>query len=300
MSICAFNSFPFHYECIGFVLDYFQKIGKPLHVFTNTEDSFGWLEVYKAKFPSTFIFRPVEEYNDADWDYVIVLTDNDTGYDKTWTHAKMIMIEHSAPRRIIHPAAHTYLQLRQFNVRNPPSPSSTWLFPVWNCDLGPKPINARTKLVCIGDNMPTRPYELIDILPNFYDLDIVYINRIKSIYHENNAVWAEYSNVTIYEDLDARDLLAQAHSADYILMYPLKPQYREYNMSAMVPLAYSVGTPLLMVESWAKSFGLGGITIMDCETEIKPPTPEFLLEFQKQREELFARRDRVLQATLSQ
>lgn len=296
MRICLFNGFPFHYDFFGFVLEYLFARGKDdVVVFTGTKNSMGWMDVYEKAFGRPLHIRPISEFKDTEWDYVFLLTDDDKEYKQSWTHAKVIMFEHSAIRRTPHPAVYKHMQIRHFTIRAPPSPEHTWTLPIWDYKCGPKrQRKPRTQIAIIGNNLPTRPYEFIDLLPNFYDLDIVYVNRKESWIKYDYEPWEEFSNFHIKLDVDASELIQIIHDADWLILPPFNQHHQIVTIASMVMLGYSIGTPILMTKAYAESYGYGGIGVLDYETDVVQPSSEFMAAFEKQRKELFKRRDRVL------
>ena len=45
-----FNSFPFHYEMFGFILNYAKNNNYEVDIFTNQTNTIGWLEFYRETF----------------------------------------------------------------------------------------------------------------------------------------------------------------------------------------------------------------------------------------------------------
>jgi hypothetical protein len=289
MKIALFNSFPFHYEVFGFLLEFLQKCANPPNVYTNSARELGWFELYKTRF--SLEPKPIESFDHTVYDMVFLLTDDDFTYKLEWTHPKLIILEHCAKRFIDRPVF-ARLQIRQFFTRVPPSSPDTWIMPVW--DL--KPIvknNIRTRVVCLGNNFPVYTYELMDMFPNFEDIDFTYINRKDPWIPYNNSIWDDYDNVTIIEECSTDNMLNIARSADWLLLAPRNPDHMAISLSAIVPLAYSIGTPMLMTEAWADAHKLRGIGVLKFQ-DISKPTPALLSEFNAERKTLFARRNKIL------
>ena len=70
MNIAIFNSFSFHYEMFGYVIDYCKKNSINLDIYTNMSSDLGWFDFYKSIFSINII------------DYKNFLYDNNYQYQK--------------------------------------------------------------------------------------------------------------------------------------------------------------------------------------------------------------------------
>ena len=53
--IAIFSSLNYHYEMFGYIINYCKRNKHNLTIFTNTDNSLGWLEFYKIYFKVVII-----------------------------------------------------------------------------------------------------------------------------------------------------------------------------------------------------------------------------------------------------
>jgi hypothetical protein len=114
---------------------------------------------------------------------------------------------------------------------------------------------------------------------------------------------SDSSNVTKYNKLDATKMIEYASKSHYILFWPTTGyahRHRDLSMSGSFPLGYSVGTQLLVPESFVEPLGLKGLaSIPDGGgKQLEKPTDEEYSVFMTERIELIKRRDGLFSSTL--
>lgn len=295
--IAIFNGFPFHYEMFGFVLEYLTNQKLAFDIFSETRDEMGWIRAYESRFGVSLVFRNIQEYNPNEYDYLILLTDDDVWY--RWSEgAKIIMFEHSGIRNVMR-KTHRRIQLRQFVNRIPFSSPDTWCLPVWNVRQRPAHVTkgigvTGVKVVAVGNNCPCNPEEL---KPWMYDIrapTFVFINRNPAPTKFDHASWVEYPNVRLLENIDTDQLLAEVETADWVMLLPKNEyQYKTF-ISAILPIAYGLGVPILMKREWIPAYNMGGMRPLDNTVPLTKPSEQILQEVIQTRDELLKRRDRIL------
>ncbi len=294
MRIALFNSYPFHYDFYGFILEFLFSRGIEPEIYTKTEASLGYFTYYEKLFGKKLKLFPIESFDSTQFDYVVLITDYDPEYKKSWVTKRLIIIEHYGFRKQFLDY-HKLIQLRKFNRRVPPSPDNTWtLFLFDIMPKRPKPNNPRTTILGIGNNFPTSAAELVDYFPNFEDLDFIFLNRKQPFIPFDNSVWDMYPNVKLIEDVDAEELVNLAYDADWLVFLPKKQDQLWDATSSIFSTGYGVGTPILMVPEWWKTYGYRGIGLLDHVTDIHKPSEKLMEEFNLERKSMFKRRDNVL------
>lgn len=269
------------------VLDYCKQHAQDIDIYTNTLNDYGWLALYEETY-SVPTWYPLSRFDPTQYDCVLLLTDNDSMYSPFWnatTH--VIVIEHGAHRQLPLPAQ-VFLQTRHMKTRSPPSNPDTWMIPVWNNP----PYEKYTPLTvaCVGSGCTLGVRAIRALFSNCDDIRILLIDR-------NAADTGGFPNVESYSKLDAETMLEYVGKSTYILVAPLPNTFhKDHIVSASIPLGYSVGTPILLIQSWADSYDFPGIIrIPDTSPlELQHPTLEQLDTFQAERTALLARRDTVL------
>lgn len=288
--IAIFNGFPFHYEMFGTVLEYLRNRSIAFDIFSETKNEMGWISVYESCF-GKLDFRPLRDYNRYSYDFVFLLTDDDNKYSYKWNDgAKIIMFEHSGIRNVLR-KTHYRIQLRQL-VNN------QWCFPIWNIRQKPKD-NSIIKVVALGNNCPSNPDELKSW---FYDINMptfVFINRYPAPTKFDHSSWLNYPNVHLLENVDADKMLEEAATADWLMLLPKNELQHKSIISAVHPIAYGVGVPLLMKKDWIPDYNLGGIRPFDNTVPLNKPSDELLKEVIQTRNDLLTRRDKILTESLT-
>jgi len=288
MKCCIFNSLAVHYEMYAYVLDYFKEKKLSIDVYTNKTNQSGWLDFYEQKFNITTWF-PISFFNASAYDYVFLLTDDDTGYEPFWNHTtRVIVVEHDGKRRL-NLKSYCTIQTRQFKLREPPDPD-TWVMPVWN-NLSTERFNKLTVL-SIGNS--SNGINLPSLFSNFNEIDFILVDR-----YINSA---NTTNITRYNNLSASSLIEIAKKAHYIVFWPTNSfleGHKYHSISGAFPLAFTVGTPLLMPESFIEPLGLDGITGISGSIHLEKPTEELYSNVLLQRDILLKKRNSVFDSILS-
>ena len=279
MKFCIFNSLPQHHEMFAYVLDYFKSSKKQIDVYTNKTNDYGWLKFYERT------FFPISFFNPDAYDYVFLLTDDDHGYKPFWNDkTRVIVVEHDGKRKLDHRSYFT-IQTRQFKMRNPPSDPNTWILPVWNNKFYEK----FDKLTVLSIGNASNQINLPTLFKNFNDIQFILVDR-----HMDTGALDTQPNVTRYNSLEASRLVEFAGRAHYIVFWPttaFSQEHKHNSMSGSFPLAYSVGTPLLIPESFIEPLGLDGIVGIGDSIHLEKPDKVLYSRFLVQRDALLKRRD---------
>jgi hypothetical protein len=112
-ALAIFNSFPFHYEMFGFILNFAKRNDYTVDIFTNFDMSLGWIEFYKNMFEDVVTFFHFNEYSKTN-KYVLtfVTTDDDINFKPEWVNNKVICLNHYY--KIRNPNYKHYLNIANF------------------------------------------------------------------------------------------------------------------------------------------------------------------------------------------
>lgn len=286
MRFCIFNSLPQHHEMFAHVLDYFKEKSLSIDIYTNKINNYGWLDFYENKY-AVMAWFPISFFNPDAYDYVFLLTDDDGGYAQFWNDkTRVIVVEHDGKRQL-NLRSYFTIQTRQFNLRNPQSDPNTWILPVWNNTMHEK----YEKLTVLSIGNATNRINLESLFSNCSDIDFILVDR-----HMNTQAKTG-TNIKCYNSLDAIRLVEFAAKAHYIIFWPTTSfsQEHKYNsMSGSFPLAFSVGTPLILPESFIGPLALEALGIPDSPLKaicLEKPTALLTEKVLKQREVLLKRRN---------
>uniref|UniRef100_A0A6C0DJX3 Methyltransferase FkbM domain-containing protein n=1 Tax=viral metagenome TaxID=1070528 RepID=A0A6C0DJX3_9ZZZZ len=289
--LCIFNSLPQHYEMFAHVLDYCKYKGLQIDIYTNKDLQHGWLDYYQETY-NIITWYPVSFFNPDAYDYIFLLTDDDRGFDPYWnTSSKVIITEHDGKRELPVNAYRKH-QTRKFNLRNPPSDPGTWMMPVWENTLFEK----YEKLTVLSVGNATNGINLNTLFTNVSDIDFILVDRDMDTSNLQE-------NVRKYNKLDASLLIEYASKSHYILFWPtteFSMNHKEHSASGSFTLGYSVGTPILVPESFLKPLDLKGLVGICENSPIFLEKPKDTIDFMNQRDALIERRNKVFDISLCQ
>jgi len=239
-SIAIFNSFSFHYEMFGYVIEYCSIRKIKLDIYTETKNNMGWLDFYIKKFPNVFTFLHISSYKpDNSYLKVILLTDDDPLFDKLWTRDNVVSIDHSQLNRTEH--IKTHIGTRYFSSR----PALDWVLPVYRqMDITTKKKIGQNNIVFIGGTAR-------DMINSEYvkelKLNCIFIDRLIEKCNLNTEEMIEILKVSKY-------VFVSYHNKDH----------KEGNiMSASVPLALNFLCTLIIPKKMNENYKLKSVIEYD-------------------------------------
>ena len=250
--IALYNSFNFHYEMYGYIINYCQKHHHELVIYTNHDINYNWLRFYKTLF-TKYSFRILDyitfEKNKDTYDHIILATDDDKKFKNEWVNIKTICIDHISHNR--RPQTPHHISTRPFNQQN-----NDWALPCFPI------INYSNKITHINE-------DVINVaivggthsLPNGqYNINV--INRLnpgenKKIIihaicrHMNHGMFVDIKNtieLKVYSHIDTYEMMNVLQTCSYLLTDV------DYNvghitggsMAGGIPLAFSNLVPLII------------------------------------------------------
>jgi hypothetical protein len=266
------------------VLDYCKSKNIQIDVYTNKTNHYGWLDYYEKTY-NICTWYPISFFNPDAYNYIFLLTDDDTGFNPYWnTSSKVIITEHDGKRELPLNVYRKH-QTRQFKLRTPPSNPDTWVMPVWNNVFYEK--YDRLTVLSVGN--ATNGINLNNLFSNVSDIQFILIDREMDCSNSSD-------KVKRFNKLDASLLIEYAAKSHYILLWSttwFSMNHIEHSMSASFPLGYSVGTQIIVPESFIKPLDLKGLIYIKENHPIHLEKPTDYIDFTEQRNELFKRRNRV-------
>lgn len=142
--VAIFNSFSFHYELFGHILDHFARSNdaSTITVFTETVNTMGWIDFYKTQFKQlNIVFKPVSDFCEArnTFDLIFITTDDDFAFKREWMNHKCIVSDHHVSNR--RPECVNHIGLRPFAGND-----KRWALPCYNI------ISANEKMMHLDSN----------------------------------------------------------------------------------------------------------------------------------------------------
>ena len=261
--IAIFNSFPFHYEMFGHILDHFARQNDAsstvVSIFTETRNELGWLEFYKTQFKNLNIqFKPVSDFCDARhaFDLIFVPTDDDFAFKREWIDDRCIVTDNHVSNR--RPEYKHHIGLRPFAGND-----KRWALPCYDIvSMRDKMTHLEPDCIHVGISVGWQivlNYRAINRLSAVgpLPLHIHFIGRkLDDIASKMNADIV----VHLHEKMDTRDMIELLKKCDYVMTDLQNDDHiNGVSMSGVVPLAFSTLTPLIISKQNNRIYGFKNV-----------------------------------------
>ena len=262
--VAIFNSFPFHYEMFGHILDHFSRKGRNdastvVSIFTETRNELGWLEFYKTQFKHLNLqFRPVADFCDARhaFDLIFVPTDDDFAFKREWIDGRCIANDHHISIR--RPEYKHHIGVRPFAQSD-----KQWALPCCefvSVDEKLRHLDADCIHVAIGGGLQCiLNYDAINRLSSsaLVPLHVHFIGR-KII--ELRSKIKEGIVVHLHEKMDTSEMIELLKKCDYIMTDLQNDDHiNGVSMSGSVPLAFSTLATLIISKQNNRIYGFKNV-----------------------------------------
>jgi hypothetical protein len=235
MKIAILNSFSFHFEMFGYIIEYCVLKNIQLDIYTNTYNNMGWIEYYSKNKSNDIMFHSLQSYNKInDYNYIILTTDDDYRINVEENNCKYICIDHHINNR--RPIIKTHIGLRRFYNKD-----IDYILPVFRCiNLTEKKNISKKNIVCIGSQCLNCD-DLKNIFYDFDNLSFIFIARTIDI----NIL--KYKNIKYYVSCNTDDMIEILKKSDYVYIRD-NENYIKFIMSGAIPLAFNCLCQLIMPE----------------------------------------------------
>lgn len=255
--LAIFNSFPFHYEMFGYIINYCVVRRFELTIYTTTQNNLGWIDFYKSFFQKNilnfvpFIIKPVNLFNFEfnQHDLVILTTDDDPTFKDNWISEKVVKISHiNFDRR---PQITKTIYNRPYDK---PVPWALPCFPIVNVDDKLsffKKCTGDINILLIG-HYSTHEFDVFNrmVCADGYNRKIVlhFVSRrelpFQSTCHQR--LKSEIST-KFYIGFDTNDMFKLLGMADYLCVECSSYlTHHSKTMSGAIPTSFSCLTPLII------------------------------------------------------
>ncbi len=271
MKIAIYQGFLFHYEMLGYIIDYLlnSKLVQfdQIDIYcwnlnnenNNSNNGKAWEDFYQDIFKIKINFIEPCKINPDNYNIIFLITDDDLSFKQEWLdkigESKIICIDHFA-ERIRPPTNMTRVGVRFFYHR----PKCLWAMPVYqyiNKIDKIKYLSQTNKIniVCVGkQGVPISGEFLKELFYNFDSLEFHIISR--KIEPKFN-----YSNIKTYENCSTKIMMEIIKNAHYMLCFedPKNLGPISGSLSASIPLAFNSGCQLIIPKSWQNYYNLNSI-----------------------------------------
>jgi len=245
--IAIYNSFNFHYELIGYIIDYCNEHGKKAVIYCNVDNSNGYVDFYKFRF-NNLEFRPVENfYNEHHlYNKILLITDDDKNYIKYADELKHKTISLDAWYQLRNNCYINRITNRPFNDL-----TRDWTLPVYKINIC-KSIHDDMNIF-IFSHSNSYNENILNKLTSNKKITIHLVarsitkNSLKNIKH----------NIILYPNLNFVGVLELLKIIDFGITDICRDKNQElFCLSGMIPLVISTLTPLIINRKTNKYFNI--------------------------------------------
>ena len=284
--IAIYNSFPFHYEMFGYIINYCNENNFKLTIFTETINPMGWFKFYESHFEKLKYVFEIKHYTEFEksrntYDFIFVTTDDDKNFKVEWINntndnKKYICIDHAdiirAPKFI------NRLCTREFINRDYKQNFCIPCLPFFF---------VKDKLT----NNTGNENVIITIIGSWYDYVYNVINRLYSnkkiifyiIGNKSDLFTIENSNIEykLFKNIDTFELYEILKISNYILVdcTTNKRSITGESMSGSVPLAFSSLTPLIISKQNNSMYKFKNVLEFDLLSDDKILLDDFKVDY---------------------
>jgi len=253
MRIAVYHGLEYiHYEMLGYLIEYIKNMYMlKFNIYAKIiNGGIDWLNYYNDNFNINMSWKNPDLFNPNNYDYIILLTDDDMTFTNDWLkkyNNKIIMINHFHKNRRI---LTKYSVGTRFFVSNP---SQKWALPSYigiNKNDKLKTLTNKIIVSCIGiQNRPPSTLFLRDLFINFDEIEFNIIARY--IPHKYNS-----NNIYTYTNPPPQIMFNIIKKSHYILCIdiPHNINSKSNSISGSIPLSFSYGCNLILPEIWQKYY----------------------------------------------
>jgi len=286
IKILVYNGFPFHYEMLGFILDFGKKYNIDIDVvnIVNNDDFKEWLVFYKM-FYDFNIYYTLPEYRDH-YALILLLTDDDYSFDDIYINNTVACINHTYQNR--RPKIINQISITNFHNQK------LFLFPVFDAiDYKSKLLNMRGQykpiIIILGSSCISAD-RIYDIINNPEDFHIICINR-----HKLTVI----TSFLFLENLSAGQMFALLKKTTYVIWLPCESgnsdwQSTNKSISGCFHLSFSTGCKLITQKHSCANLNTKSIIFYDNKTTLTLDNAPDLKDVFTDRLNLINTRDKTL------
>ena len=236
IKIGVFNSFPFHYEMFGFILNYAKNNNYEVDIFTNQINDLGWIDFYRRKFNNFNIIDFNEFDGDTDnYSFFFVTTDDDSLFKTEWINDNVVCLNHYYKTRT--PGFKRYLNVARFK-----DSELDFIYPCYPTASYKDKVKNNSVCVIGGGNIHNK--HNIHILNRLESRDKITLNVFVRKLCETNISQLDDSKLDInfVEDIETNEMIEVLKQSSYVLInYSLHP-HRESGISCSGSMQLALST----------------------------------------------------------
>ena len=282
--ILIYNGFPFHYEMIGFMLDFCSCYNIDVSIVLKFIDT-SWIELYKLKYNFNVLQSLPSELDT--YLFVLILSDDDISFPESIINKNIVCLDHHYKNR--RDSIKYHIPITPFKNNE-----KIYTLPIFNYLNYDTKINLLTKnkrpiISFIGNGSLHQDMDELSIINNIDDFDIYIINRNIP---EN---YIKSPNVSFFKNVSGLEIFELLTSSTYICYIPNNINnsllQKEYCGISSIPISFTTGCKLILPIEINKFLKLTSIIEYSFGSKLILDKNPSLLETFKEREKLSIIRD---------
>lgn len=268
LDICIFNSFKYHYEMFGYIIEYAISNNHNLDIYTLSENNYGWFDFYKTHF--NFVnFIPVNKFKESSHKYnLIILT---TDYDPEYNSSIIDLYNNKYKTIVINHTIETKRRdlLYFVDIRPYPFKKDPFCIPCFKYITSPKKFTNKKLKIFVGvKHCKDYNWNYLEELSKTCEIHVV-CRLIPDEYRK-------LKGAVIHEKMETQEMFNLMVECDFLFYVLEDCPYRNSKISGFIPMAFSCGTQILMDRDTNFHYGF---------TSCKYPDQELIPESDKVIEE---------------
>jgi hypothetical protein len=296
MKAAIFQGMFCHYEMLGYAIEFCITHGIDFDIYSNygswyrgvdafIKHSQSWYDFYTMKFGSLPWIPSLAYGNRAGiYDVTFLLTDTDFDFSHDWASPRVICIDHYFVHNIENIGLH--IGVRPF----PANPTQVWAIPCYSIvpTPGHKYGHLNPDRVHVGFlGAPNVPSSCDVIRRTFANADDIVFHVIA---RQVDVDYSALSNVHVYQDIGAYDMINVLAQCHYMFCYDYHPDYQTKKTSGAIPMAFNVGARLILPKTWADHYPFTSALVYEEPLQIILTVQDAFDNV----ENVFAERDRLI------
>ena len=272
--IAIFNSFCFHYEMFGYIIEYCKINNFVLTIYTSFDNTLGWLEFYKNIFQNyQFEIKSVLNFeNEREiFDIVFITTDDDYFFKEECITSKCVAVQHTYNIRrkefLNNLCTRRFLNFSE-NENENENENKHYAIPSFTIFKKNEKENKIHECVnvCLLGGRELYNYDIVNRLTSDLFINLYVISRY--VKFSNESVTNGNINIIKMSSIDTQILLNILKKCDYILtdVTENEDHANGQSMSGCIPLSFSTLTPLIISKKNNKLYNFKNVIEFNTDT----------------------------------
>ncbi len=268
----AYNSFWFHYEVIGFILEYANSNNLHIDLVQEVPND-GWDELYHSKFNYTSLTTIPEADVYSKYQMVFLLTDDDAGFPDKLVDNRTVCLDHYYENR--RPVIQHHIPIKPFPNKHNGINWAPYVIPAWRfVSLQQKlklledtvQTGSRKPVIAfLGNGHPKDPHLMVSAFSNAADFEIRIIAHKIPRAPWHNVEKTHGLTVSFHQSVSALEmfqLLSTSHYVAFINHHDDKHGEGK-SLTSSIPNGFTAGCKLVLPVGMNKFLGLRSAVLLE-------------------------------------